>query len=116
MASAEKILSSLMPDYYDQLLPFFVNDQHVKEICEYKRFENSDLTNLKIAVVGSGAIIEVANLVMGAMDQNKGKLYHSTFGIFFIFDIQSSSTKTPMHKLFSIWGLMSDAKNMCWNV
>ena len=89
MASAEKILSDLMLDYYDQLLPFFVNEQHVKEICEYKRFENSDLTNLKIAVASFGALIEVANLVMGAKDQRKGRLHPVTFGIFSIFYIQA---------------------------
>jgi len=75
MHTAEKILSDLIPDdYYDQLLPFSVKDQHVKKVCEYYQFENSDLTNLKIAVAGSGAIIEVANLVMGAMDQRKGNM------------------------------------------
>jgi len=73
MHTAEKILSDLIPDdYYDQLLPFSVTLQRVKKVCEYYQFENSDLTNLKIAVAGSEAIIEVANLVMGAMDQRKG--------------------------------------------
>jgi len=73
MHTAEKILSELIPDdYYDRLLPFSVKDQRVKKVCEYYQFESSDLTNLKIAVAGSGAIIEVANLVMGALDQRKG--------------------------------------------
>ena len=89
MTSAKKILSDLIPDYYDQLLPFYVNGRHVKEYCEIKSFENSDLTNLKIAVASFGAIIEVANLVMGAKDQHKGKLHPVTFCIFFIFDIQA---------------------------
>jgi len=72
MASAEKILSDLLPDRYEHLLPFYVKDERVKEICEHYGFENTDLTNLKIAVAGSGALLEVANLVMGAMDQRKG--------------------------------------------
>ena len=89
MASAEKILSDLLPDRYEHLLPFYVKDERVKEICEHYGFENTDLTNLKIAVAGSGALLEVANLVMGAMEQRKGKLHPVTSGIFFIFDIQA---------------------------
>ena len=68
MASAEKILFDLDPQYDDQLLPFCVSERRVKEVCDYRRFENSDLMNLKIAVAGFGALIEVANLVMGARD------------------------------------------------
>ena len=75
MASAEKILFNLIPDYDDQLLPFYVEDEHIKEFCENRCFENSDLINLKIAVAGFGAIIEVANLVMGAQEQCRGKLH-----------------------------------------
>ena len=89
MDSAKKILKDLIPDQNYSLLPDNVDAQRVKEYCEHKRFENSDLTNLKIAVAGAEAIIEVANHVMGAMDQRKGKLHHVTFGIFFIFDIQA---------------------------
>ena len=74
MASAEKILFDLLPDYYDQLLPFYVGDQHIKEFCENHCLENKDLINLKIAVAGAGVMIEVANIVMGAKKQEKGKL------------------------------------------
>ena len=74
MAAAEKILFDLLPDYYDQLLPFNVGDQHIKNFCENSCLENKDLINLKMAVVGVGAMIEVANLVMGAQNQEKGKL------------------------------------------
>merc|ERR1719320_1568367 len=54
------------------VLPFYVEDEHIKEFCENRCFENKDLINLKIAVAGFGAIIEVANLVMGAQGQCKG--------------------------------------------
>ena len=89
MASAKKILKDLIPDQNYSFLPDNVDAQRVKEYCELKRFENSDLTNLKIAVAGFGAILEVANLVMGAKDQHQGKLHPAIFGIFFIFDIQA---------------------------
>ena len=72
MPSAEKILFDMLPDYHDQLLPFSFGDQFVKNFCENCDLMNCDLVNLRIAVAGLGAMIEVANLVMGAKDQSKG--------------------------------------------
>ena len=92
MASAEKILFDLDPQYDDQLLPFCVSERRVKEVCDYRRFENSDLMNLKIAVAGFGALIEVANLVMGAQDQRKGMPHSELFGSCLKFDIQVFKT------------------------
>ena len=89
MASAEKILFDLIPDSDDQLLPFSFGDQLIEKYCTNHDLKMSDLSELRIGVASLGAIIEVANLVMGAKDQRKGKLRPVIFCIFFIFDIQA---------------------------
>jgi len=109
MTSAKKILSDLIPDYYDQLLPFYVNGQHVKEYCKLKSFENSDLTNLKIAVAGYGAIIEVANLVMGAKDQRKGT-QHAEMSFSSVIE-RLEMQETDIDHLRSAYGFLEQAEN-----
>jgi len=88
MSSAEKILFDMLPDYdYDQLLPFSFGDQFVKDFCENCHLMNCDLINLRIAVAGLGAMIEVANLVVGAKDQSKGMFPLESICAFLMFYI-----------------------------
>ena len=73
MASAEKIVFDLIPDFDDQLLPASFGDQLIETFCTNHDLKTSDLSDLRIAVTSLGAMIEVANLVMGAQEQGKGK-------------------------------------------
>ena len=73
MASAEQILIDLIPDYDHQFLPFSFGDQLIVEFCTSYDLKMSDLPELRIVVASLGAIIEVANLVMGAEESCKGK-------------------------------------------
>ena len=84
MAAAEKMLLALLPDY--SLLEINFGDQYIMDCFEDLDLRHSDLPDLKIAVAGLGAILEVANLVMGCKNQNNGKssLEEVTFLIFHI--------------------------------
>jgi len=110
MASAEKILFDLDPQYDDQLLPFCVSEKRVKEVCDYRRFENSDLMNLKIAVAGFGALIEVANLVMGARDQRKGIQDHDAKMSFSPVIERLEKQETDIDHLRSAYGFLEQAE------
>jgi len=69
MAAAEKMLLALLPDYCLSEINF--RDQYIKDCFEDLDLKHSDLPDVKIAVAGLGAILEVANLVMGVKN---GKL------------------------------------------
>merc|ERR1712013_451412 len=109
MASAEKILFDLLPDYYDQLLPFYSGDQHIKEFCENRCLENKDLINLKIAVASVGAIIEVANIVMGAKEQEKGAK-HAEMSFSRVIETLEKQDSDIDH-LRSAYGFLEQAEN-----
>ena len=63
MAAAEKMLLALLADFSLSEINF--RDQYIKDCVEDLDLKNSDLPDLKIAVAGLGAILEVANLVIG---------------------------------------------------
>ena len=72
MAAAEKMLLRLIPHY--SLLRINLCDEFLKERCEDLDLKHSDLLELRIAVAGLGAILEVVNLVMGEKEHSNGKL------------------------------------------
>jgi len=110
MASAKKILKDLIPDKKYSLLPDNVDAQRLKEYCEQKRFENSDLTNLKIAVAGFGAILEVANLVMGAKDQHQGTTRDADMSFSPVLE-RLEKQDTDIDHLRSAYGFLEQAEN-----